>query len=143
MEEEKKEKQFVIKDKRIFDESGDLRNEEVNTKEKNSDEDTKIMPEDQEDNDKDSDRDEYYPDVNFANFVLSLSTSAMYHFGDFADPVTKKSEKNLPAAKQTIDILTMLRNKTAGNLDEGEKSLIEGILYELRMRYVKETGSQC
>jgi hypothetical protein len=77
-------------------------------------------------------------EVNFASFVLSLSTSAMYHFGDFPDPVSKKAERNLAAAKQTIDILTMLKDKTEGNLDEGEKSLIDGMLFELRMRYVKE-----
>jgi hypothetical protein len=62
----------------------------------------------------------------------------MYHFGDFPDPVTKKAEKNLAAAKHTIDMLNMLKNKTAGNLDENEKELLEGILYELMMRYVKE-----
>jgi hypothetical protein len=62
----------------------------------------------------------------------------MYHFGDFPDPVTKKAEKNLTAAKQTIDMLNMIKIKTVGNLDNNEKSLLEGILYELMMRYVKE-----
>ena len=63
----------------------------------------------------------------------------MYHFGDFPDPVTKETRRNLPAAKQTIDILTLLKTKTEGNLDEDEKQLLGGILYELRMRFVKET----
>jgi hypothetical protein len=62
----------------------------------------------------------------------------MYHLGDFPDPTTKKAERNLAAAKQTIDMLSMLRNKTTGNLDTDEKQLLEGILYELMIRYVKE-----
>jgi hypothetical protein len=62
----------------------------------------------------------------------------MYHFGDFPDPVSQKAQRNLTAAKQTIDILGMLRSKTEGNLDNNEKSLIDGLLFELRMRYVKE-----
>jgi hypothetical protein len=76
--------------------------------------------------------------VNFVNFVLSLSTTAMYHFGDFPDPISKKAQRNLAAAKQTVDILGMLRSKTEGNLDDNEKSLLDGLLFELRMRYVKE-----
>ena len=50
----------------------------------------------------------------------------MYHFGDFPDPVTKKGQRNLPAAKQTIDILSILKTKTEGNLDEDEKQLFDG-----------------
>ena len=78
------------------------------------------------------------PEINFASFIFSLSTTAMYHFGDFPDPVTKESRRNLAAAKQTIDILSILEAKTEGNLAEDEKQLLEGILYELRMRFVKE-----
>ncbi|OHE17196.1 MAG: hypothetical protein A2X96_05030 [Syntrophobacterales bacterium GWC2_56_13] len=80
--------------------------------------------------------------MNFTSFIFSLSTTAMYHFGDFPDPVTKETRRNLPAAKQTIDILTLLKTKTEGNLDEDEKQLLDGILYELRMRFVKETAKK-
>jgi len=69
---------------------------------------------------------------------LSLSTSALFHFGDFPDPESGKTQKNLPAAKQTIDILDMLNEKAKGNLNENETNLIQGILYELKLRYVKE-----
>ncbi|HON59056.1 MAG TPA: DUF1844 domain-containing protein [Smithella sp.] len=79
-----------------------------------------------------------YPPVNFTNFVLSLSTSALFHFGDFADEEGEKVQKNLPAAKQTIDILDMLSEKTKGNLDDEERKLLQSVLYELKMRYVKE-----
>jgi hypothetical protein len=76
--------------------------------------------------------------VNFTNFVLSLSTSALFHFGDFPESEGGVPQKNLPAVKQTIDILDMLNDKTKGNLDKNECDLIQGVLYELKMRYVKE-----
>lgn len=135
MEEEKKEKGFVIKDKRIFDESGETRREEQKKDEVAKDE----TPPEKKSEEKAGE--DYFPDVTFSSFVISLSTTAMYHFGDFPDPVTKKAEKNLTAAKQTIDMLNMIKGKTAGNLDNNEKSLLEGILYELMMRYVKEKAS--
>ena len=136
--EEKKEKGFVIKDKRLFDESGDVRQEELNKEEAIPDQKIKSASKTGSDDEKKEQPDDHYLEVNFASFVLSLSTSAMYHFGDFPDSVSKKAERNLPAAKQIIDILSMLKDKTAGNLDEGEKNLIDGMLFELRMRYVKE-----
>jgi hypothetical protein len=139
MSDEKKEKGFVVKDKRLFDESGDVRQEEMKTGEGvGPDEKTESPSEMTREEQKETREEDHYPEVNFASFVLSLSTSVMYHFGDFPDPVSKKSDRNLPAAKQTIDILSMLKEKTSGNLDENEKSLIDGMLFELRMRYVKE-----
>ncbi len=78
--------------------------------------------------------------MNFTNFILSLSTSAFFHFGDLAESEDAAPQKNLPAAKQTIDILDMLNEKTKGNLDKNESGLLQGIIYELKMRYVKEKG---
>jgi hypothetical protein len=136
MDDGKKEKGFVIKDKRIFDESGEVRAEDLKKEEtaggKTSEE--KSVNE----NDEAGTREEYIPEVTFSNFVLSLSTTVMYHLGDFPDPATNKAQKNLAAAKQTIDMLNMIKIKTAGNLDNDEKGLLEGILYELMIRYVKE-----
>jgi len=132
---ETKEKGFVIKDKRIFDESGEARAEDLKKEEPAGDEISEKKP---LDNDDARSREEYIPEVSFSNFVLSLSTTVMYHLGDFPDPATNKAEKNLAAAKQTIDMLNMIKIKTAGNLDDDEKGLLDGILYELMMRYVKE-----
>ena len=80
------------------------------------------------------------PEINFATFVVSLNASALLHLGAIEDPTTGKSEKNLPMAKQTIDILCMLQEKTAGNLTKDEESLLKNILYDLRIIYVKESG---
>jgi Domain of unknown function (DUF1844) len=146
MEEEKKGKGFVIKDRRHFDESGDLRDEEAakveEKKEEAGERKTEVKVEKAEtapEGAAASEADDApLPEINFASFIFSLSTTAMYHFGDFPDPVTKESRRNLAAAKQTIDILSILEAKTEGNLAEDEKQLLEGILYELRMRFVKE-----
>ncbi|MDD5475438.1 MAG: DUF1844 domain-containing protein [Syntrophales bacterium] len=77
--------------------------------------------------------------IDFSGFMFSLYASAAFHFGDMADPATGKEEKNLPAAKQMIELIAMLKEKTEGNLTEEEKRTIETLLYELRMRYVKES----
>ena len=129
MSEEKKGEGFVIKDKR-FSESSETKEEPAAVKEPNVKE--KVLEPTAEPSD--------YPPVNFTNFVISLSTSALFHFGDFPEYEGGKAEKNLPAAKQTIDILDMLNEKTKGNLDQNETNLIQGVLYELKMRYVKEKG---
>ena len=79
------------------------------------------------------------PKITFSSFILSLSSSALFHFGEIPDPVTNKKQKNIELAKQTIDILGLLEKKTVNNLEKDEAVLIENLLYDLRMRYVNET----
>jgi hypothetical protein len=75
--------------------------------------------------------------INFPAFVLSLAHTAAVHFGDIPDPVTgSPAEVNLQAAQQMIDILSLLEQKTRGNLTAEERQFLEQILYELRMRYL-------
>jgi hypothetical protein len=74
----------------------------------------------------------------FATFVLSLSTSILMHLGLVEpDEGEEPSEPNLPLAKHSIDILEMIRDKTQGNLDPDESRLLEGVLHDLRMRFVE------
>lgn len=77
------------------------------------------------------------PEIDFSTMILSMSSSAIVHFGDYVDPQSGKTEKNLVLAKQTIDMLGMLQEKTKGNLTEDENHLLENILYNLRMWYVE------
>lgn len=81
------------------------------------------------------------PTINFATFILSLSTQALAHLGEIPDPVTREVKTDLTAASQMIDILAMLEQKTRGNLDADEVQLLKGILYDLRLRYVEKTKS--
>lgn len=80
------------------------------------------------------------PELNFTTFILSLNSSALVHLGMANDPTTGNAMKNLPVAKQTIDVIAMLEEKTRGNLTSDEGRLLTNILYELRLLYVKEIG---
>jgi hypothetical protein len=74
--------------------------------------------------------------VDFTTFVLSLSSSAAFHLGLAPHPEHEAPCENLPMAKQTIDILAILQEKTKGNLDGAEERLLSEVLYNLRMSYV-------
>ena len=77
------------------------------------------------------------PEINFSTFVISLSTQALMHLGEINNPLSGKVEVDVPTAKQMIDILGMLREKTTGNLNPNEDRLLEDILFDLRMKYVE------
>ncbi len=72
----------------------------------------------------------------FSTFVLSLASSALVQLGEVPDPATGKHEENLVLAQHSIDILSMLRDKTKNGLDADESRLLDGLLYELRMKFV-------
>ncbi len=82
------------------------------------------------------------PQIDFATFVLSLSHSALMHLGEAPHPETNKVEQNLPLAKQDIDILGMLDEKTKGNLTGDEERLLAQVLFDLRMRFVERSKGQ-
>ena len=76
--------------------------------------------------------------ITFSGFILSLATTAAVHFGDIADPNTGEvGEPNLPAAARMIELITMLQERTKGNLIEPEERLVDDLLYELRLRFVE------
>ncbi len=80
---------------------------------------------------------EALPEINFSTFVISLSTQALMHLGEIANPISGKVDPDVPAAKQVIDILGMIKEKTSGNLNANEALLMQEILFDLRMKYVE------
>lgn len=83
------------------------------------------------------------PRVDFSTFIFSLFSSALIQMGEMPDPVNGKQDQNLEAAKQTIDILDILKEKTKGNLEEEEVQFFENASAELKWKYlnaVKEKG---
>ena len=78
------------------------------------------------------------PPVSFITFILSLAQSAMVLMGEAPDPESGRIITNLAEAKHTIDILAMLDCKTRGNLTSEEKEVLESLLCDLRMLYVKK-----
>lgn len=79
------------------------------------------------------------PQVTFSTFILSLASSALAQLGEVPNPETGTLEPDLDMARHTIDVLNMLRDKTQACLDAEERQLLEGILYEVRMKYVIKT----
>jgi len=79
------------------------------------------------------------PAVDFTTFVLSLSHSALLHLGDAPNPTGEKSEVDLPMARQTIDLLALIQEKTHGNLTGAEEQMLTQALYDLRLRFVEVT----
>jgi len=80
------------------------------------------------------------PKIDFSTFVLSMNSSALVQLGLIEDPSGGQRTKNLPLAKQTIDMLAMIEEKTKGNLTGDEEKILTNILYELRLLYVKATS---
>jgi hypothetical protein len=76
------------------------------------------------------------PDVTFSTFIASLSSSALVHLGEIAEPSTGQKQLNSQMAKQTIDIIGLLQEKTKGNLNSEEEKLVQNVLTDLRMRYI-------
>ncbi len=78
-----------------------------------------------------------YMPLTFTSFVMSLSTSALVFLGQVPDPVSGKTVTDLTGARQMIDLISLLKEKTAGNLTPDEAAFVDTILYDLRMLFVK------
>jgi hypothetical protein len=126
---DEQEKSFVIRDKRFS-----AKKEEETPQAKPEAKKQETLPPESE-----PEQTAELPEISFANLILSLSTSALIQLGEIQDPMTQKNEKNLPLAKQTVDLISLLQEKTKGNLTPDEEKLMENVLYDLRMRYVKAT----
>ena len=120
MEEEKK-TNFTVSDKRSF-------SDERTSKTEHKKEETKKLHEAPHE----------APEINFSTFVFSLSTSALIYLGEMDNPVTQKKEEDYNLEKKNIDILSILEEKTKGNLDPNEAKLLESLLYDLRMKYIEK-----
>ncbi|MBT8358422.1 MAG: DUF1844 domain-containing protein [Desulfobacterales bacterium] len=134
-DEKGEEKGFVIKDKRAFSEKEEELKEKDSEKEPAKAE-TKVEETEAETKDAEAE----LPEINFPTFIISLNASALVNLGAIEDPASGTKVKNLSIAKQTIDILSMLEEKTRGNLTEEEEKILKNILYDLRIIYVKEKG---
>ena len=73
--------------------------------------------------------------VTFSSFVVSIAQSALMNLGEVSDPESGATARNLPLARNAIELLAMLREKTQGNLDNEEKQLVEAVFGELGQKY--------
>ncbi len=143
MAEEEKEQAFTVNDRRTSSGEGPAEPENDSAVEKERPAVNKEKGTDNAEQQKPSEAGEHdtepgqFPEVDFTAFILSLATTAQMSLGAIPNPETKEAHQNLPAAKQMIDILGMLKEKTTGNLNEQEQTLLEQALHGLRMQYVK------
>ncbi|HUR72551.1 MAG TPA: DUF1844 domain-containing protein [Candidatus Limnocylindrales bacterium] len=135
-EEKQENKGFTVQDRRRFSpETGEAREDAADSKETASQASSQAATSDQAT--AEADRANPLPEIDFSTFVISLSTQALMHLGEIADPISGKIDADITVAKQMIDILGMLKDKTRGNLNSNEDRMIEGILFDLRMKYVE------
>lgn len=134
-------KDFIIKDKRIFSQAeGESKEAEDKARAPRTQEPPPEAgkPEPGKPEPGEPEEELQLPEINFATFIFSLNSSVLVHLGIIEDPASGKKQRNLALAKQTIDILGMLEEKTRGNLSRDEEQMLKSILYDLRMIYVKE-----
>lgn len=83
-----------------------------------------------------------YNEARFLALISGLSGGAMQHLGKVVNPLTGKIEKDMQAAKGTIDILRMLREKTKGNLTDREEKTLNALLANLQLNYLDEATAE-
>lgn len=135
MGEDRKESQgFRVRDRRMFTEEGEERKrDEAETRAREPEPPKQSPPTAAEGTEPPP------AQMDFSSFILSLATTTMVHLGEVPDPMKKGSQENLAAARQMVDILGILKEKTEGNRTEAENSLLEQILYELRMKVLAKS----
>jgi hypothetical protein len=80
------------------------------------------------------------PAIDFPSYILSYYTQGLVLMGEVPNPYTNQKEEDMGSARNIIDILTMLEQKTKGNLSGEEEKLLETVLYELRMKFMTKTS---
>ncbi|NSW86685.1 MAG: DUF1844 domain-containing protein [Syntrophobacteraceae bacterium] len=138
--EEKEEKGFVFKDRRKISVEDSEREADVSRDEKLTREEEGARAKYEEASREEEKARVPLPEVTFSLFVLSLNSSALYHLGEIPEPDGRQAEVDLPMAKQIIDTLGMLQDKTRGNLEPDEERLLKTVLYDLRLRFVQKSG---
>ncbi len=137
MKDEKEESGFTVSDKRHFREDGELRSVEP--------EPPKPKQEPREEvKDPQATAAEpppgTYAQIDFPSYILSYYTQGLVLLGEVPNPYTNQKEEDLEGARHTVDILSMLQEKTKGNLSKDEEQLLDNVLYELRMKFMSKTS---
>jgi Domain of unknown function (DUF1844) len=133
-EDNEQSKGFQVKDRRRFTETGEAR-EEASAPEEASAKAAESQPA------APPDRPPHVHEpleITLSTFVMSLSTQALMCLGEIPNPLTDRTETDLDAVREFIDIISMLQEKTRGNVDPAEARLFEKVLYDLRIRFVEK-----
>lgn len=138
MTKEQEDTGFKVTDKRLFRDDGERRPEVAEEKDKGA-ESRKEEPAGGA-RSMNQDIPGTGPRIDFPSYVLSYYTQGLVLLGEVPNPMTNKREEDLEGARHTVEILTMLQEKTKGNLSPDEDQLIGSVLYELRMKFMAKTN---
>jgi hypothetical protein len=132
-------KGFKVNDRRAFTSDGELRDKEAVPASEKQEQKAEPAPRDKKE---ESPRTESArpPEVGFMDLINMLVSNALMQLGDMPDPVSGKSVENPQGAQVMIAFLTMLQQKTKGNLDKDEAKVLDDVLYDLRMRFMAKTN---
>ncbi len=131
-------KGFTVTDRRFSSKSEAEKEELLKEKEAETQSEESFSPPPQQESEKQDSR-QPPEEVTFSGLIFSLSHSALAQMGEIPDPISNKKEKNLPLARQSIDLIALLQEKTKGNLNQEEDMLLTNVLYDLRMRFVQNS----
>jgi hypothetical protein len=129
-QEEQEEPGFTVTDKRSFTVEGERRQEEDEKAPQPADSPAADAPDAAESIIGEG------PQIDFPSYLLSYYTQGLVLLGEVPNPMTNKKEQDMEGARHTIDILSMLQDKTKGNLSKEEDQLLDSVLYELRMKFM-------
>ncbi len=140
MEETEGKEEFVVRDKRRFTTEAQAKEESEPAKEQEPEAGSEAAPVNEapegEPSESASKEQRQIPPVDFSSFVLSLANNALFHMG-FLKLQDSEVQKDLPAARQIIDLMALLEEKTKGNLTEQEQKILKETLFQLRMAFVE------
>jgi hypothetical protein len=136
-EENEEQEGFRVTDKRSFQEDGAQRTPDVP---KEEDEKTRARTSSEEESETSEEKKTPLPPIDFPSYILSYYTQGLVLLGEVPNPYSGKKEEDVDAAKHIIDILTLLKEKTKGNLSQDEEKLLESVLYELRMKFMAKSN---
>ncbi len=135
MKEEQEEPSFTVSDKRLFREDGELRSAEPEPPAPKEETRTAQAGTPQPEPPPGT-----YANIDFPSYILSYYTQGLVLLGEVPNPYTNQKEEDTEGARHTVDILTMLQEKTKGNLSKDEEQLLDSVLYELRMKFMAKTS---
>jgi len=141
-EQQESESEFKVTDRRQFTSEGEIRSsvlEETEPPQRASETEPREDPPPPADTPQEPVSEGHPEAINLSSFLISLATTGMVHLGEIPEPTTGQKMENLEGASQMIEILSILKEKTEGNLSTDESRLLEGLLYELRMKFLSKT----
>jgi len=134
MSEEQEDQGFRVTDKRSFTETGNPRTQPAEEDRKRPDPSGRAESEPPGSPSGEAPR--AHAPIDFASYIFSFYTESLMFLGELPNPITNKTEEDLNAARDAVDLLGMLKEKTKGNLTADEDQLLDKLLFDIRMKFM-------